>query len=105
MLTCSSQDPAIVIRNCDRLFWCTLPEHHGLLVCPESQYGPNSFYSGDTWTKATEWRACAEQKREVFYELDGRIQYAGTYICHSGPSGLQLKELGKLKSEVCFSIC
>ncbi|OJT01659.1 hypothetical protein TRAPUB_7917 [Trametes pubescens] len=92
------QDPVLFIH--DRLFWCTPPEQHGLLVCPEFQYGPSLAYSGDTWTKIAEWRACAEQKREVFYERDGLVHYAGTYICHSGPSSLQLKELGKLKTEV-----
>ncbi|EIW53954.1 uncharacterized protein TRAVEDRAFT_74287 [Trametes versicolor FP-101664 SS1] len=92
------QDPVLFIH--DRLFWCTLPEQHGLLVCPEFQYGPSLAYSGDIWTKIAEWRACVEQKREVFYERDGLVHYAGTYICHSGPSSLQLKELGKLKTEI-----
>lgn len=98
LLTPSSQDPVLFIH--DRLSWCTLPEQHGLLVCPEFQYGPSLAYSGDIWTKIAEWRACAEQKREIFYERDGLVRYAGTYICHSGPSSLQLKELGKLKTEV-----
>ncbi|KAI0628378.1 hypothetical protein C8Q77DRAFT_452924 [Trametes polyzona] len=91
-------EPLLYIR--DRLSWCTSLEHHGFIICPEFQYGPSLAYSGKTWTKVSEWRACAEQKREVFFEDDGEIMYAGTYLCHSGPSSLKVSELGDIKSEI-----
>lgn len=99
MLTPCSQDPVLYPR--DRLVWCTLPEQHGLIFCPEFQYGPSLAYGGDSWAKAAEGRACAEQKREIFYEHDGFVHYAGTYICHSGPSSQKVSSLGGWMTEVC----
>ncbi|KAI0359257.1 hypothetical protein OH77DRAFT_1419726 [Trametes cingulata] len=92
------QNPILYLN--DNVSWCTPPEHHGLIICPEYQYGPTQMYSEDCWTKSSSWRACAEQKREIFYTCDGYVHYGGTYICHSGPSSLQLGELGDMRTEI-----
>ncbi|KAI0365946.1 hypothetical protein BV20DRAFT_1115601 [Pilatotrama ljubarskyi] len=92
------QNPVLYLN--DNVFWGTPPEQHGLIICPEFQYGPMRMYAGDCWMKSSPWRACLEEKREVFYTHGGRVHYGGTYLCHSGPSALQLGELGDMKTEI-----
>ena len=81
--------------------WIKYPQHHGLVICPRYEYGPTAtFSSASAWSRSTRWRAYAEEKCEVFYSRAGKIHYAGTYLCHSGPCALQLDDLGPLATDV-----
>ncbi|KAH9888460.1 hypothetical protein C8Q73DRAFT_710242 [Cubamyces lactineus] len=95
-------EPVMFVQS--HVAWIKYPQQHGLVICPRFEYGPTAtFNSASSWSRSTRWRAYAEEKCEVFYSRAGKIHYAGTYLCHSGPSALPLDELGALKTDALIS--
>ncbi|KAJ8454956.1 hypothetical protein ONZ51_g12726 [Trametes cubensis] len=95
-------EPVMFIQS--HVAWIKYPQQHGLVICPRYEYGPTAtFSSASAWSRSTRWRAYAEEKCEVFYSRAGKIHYAGTYLCHSGPCALQLDDLGPLATDPLVS--
>ncbi|KAI0333291.1 hypothetical protein GY45DRAFT_1319911 [Cubamyces sp. BRFM 1775] len=95
-------EPVMFVQQ--HVAWVKYPQQHGLVICPRFEYGPTTtFLSASSWSRSTRWRAYAEEKCEVFYTRAGKIHYAGTYLCHSGPCALQLDDLGTLKTDILVS--
>ena len=78
------------------LVWCPPPSQHACVVFPEYEYNPKPTGEGtSTWSKAaSEWATLAGQQREVFYVDGENISYAGTFICHAGPRGVNAAKMG-----------
>ncbi|PIL32806.1 hypothetical protein GSI_04923 [Ganoderma sinense ZZ0214-1] len=78
-------------------FWCpeSAQKCHGVFICPDYKYDPVK----SVWVCADESYACGEQTREVFFAMGGKIYYAGTYMCHTGPTHVRVHHLGALGNE------
>ena len=86
------------------IVWCASPPQHAYVVLPEYEYNPKPTVEGaTTWSKtAPEWTTFAGQQRELFYVDGENISYAGTFICHTGPQGVNIAKLGNAADEVRF---
>ncbi|KAM5545055.1 hypothetical protein V8D89_001166 [Ganoderma adspersum] len=78
-------------------FWHLEPadRHFGVFICPDYKYNPAKH----VWIRTDESYACGEQTREVFYVVEGKTYYAGTYMCHTGPAHVRVHHLGAFGTE------
>lgn len=88
---------------CGGLFYKhKMKSSHALLIYPAA----STALDAATRAAISRWKSNMAHPREIFFLRDGKVSYAGTYNCHSGPLGVSLSQLGMEgdTAKVCASL-